>query len=73
MEFQMMRMMGRCSNGAERDSGTFVHLLTPGTFKAVCGKQPGRRSAGWALVENTVPAWAKMCPRYEKYQQELEK
>ena len=68
MKFLKVRMLGRCANGAERDSGVLVHLLAPGEYKALCGKVHGRRSAGWTEVEDVIPKWAKMCPRCEKQQ-----
>lgn len=41
-------MLGRCSNGAELDSGRLSHAVEGNNWKAVCGAEPGRRSAGWA-------------------------
>ena len=43
---------GRCANGAERDSGTLFHIRLMGehgpNWAPLCGKEPGRRSAGWS-------------------------
>lgn len=45
-------LMGRLSNGWERDRGRVIHAL-PDTCKqydtgaAACGAVPGRRSGGW--------------------------
>lgn len=41
-------LLGKLANGAERDKGRLWHALpTAGGIKALCGAQPGRRSAGW--------------------------
>lgn len=47
LEFRMM--MGRCADGAERDSGRLYHALPEGQWTAACGAKPGRRSAGWSV------------------------
>jgi hypothetical protein len=39
-------MLGRCANGHERDKGLLIHAV--GGWKALCSREPGRRSAGWA-------------------------
>lgn len=46
--YAAMRLMGRCANGNEADGGTKYHIKGPSHWKALCGAQPGRRSAGWA-------------------------
>lgn len=54
--YQISSLAGRCVDGAERDSGTLYHardLRRDGagyfsTFKAFCGAEPGKRSAGWS-------------------------
>jgi hypothetical protein len=45
-DFKIYYLGGRCADGAERDSGTLYHLVDK-SGKALCGKRPGRRSAGW--------------------------
>lgn len=45
---EALRMMGRCADGAERDSGRLTHAVPAYSLKALCGVKPGRRSAGWA-------------------------
>ncbi len=44
------RMLGRCANGSEADGGRLFHAIREDGLSntAVCGKSPGRRSAGWA-------------------------
>lgn len=44
---QARYLAGRCANGAERDGGTLFHAVPAESWKALCGSQPGRRSAGW--------------------------
>ena len=60
---RLVRMLGRCANGKEADSGLLVHVKVDGSYKAVCGKGPGRRSSGWTEQELPLPIWAKMCPK----------
>ncbi len=48
MKVRAARLMGRCADGAERDSGRLVHALEIGSSKALCGAKAGRRSAGWS-------------------------
>lgn len=43
-----MRLTGRCANGAERDGGTIYHAIANGSWFALCGVKPGKRSAGWS-------------------------
>lgn len=60
-------LAGRCTSGEERGHGTRVHLV-PGErdgfngvrgWTALCGAEPGRRSAGWSAW----PGMAASCPR----------
>lgn len=61
--YEFRYMLGRCSNGAERDKGRIIHALpiTNGRYawKALCGKEPGRTSAGWTEYPQDKPD----CPR----------
>lgn len=57
-------MLGRLSNGAERDKGRVVHGVDDsmpdyGQGKALCGAEPGRRSVGWHLRSDL----SITCPR----------
>jgi hypothetical protein len=59
-----MKLAGRCANGFERDRGTVYHAVpeeasNSGWGTALCGKEPGRRSVGWAHREGTEVS----CPR----------
>lgn len=55
-------MLGSCANGAERDKGTLIHAVS--SWVALCGREPGRRSAGWALFPDQVkPLSAVTCER----------
>lgn len=60
MIFARMKI-GRCANGAERDSGFVLHAVEGGAWTAICGAQPGRQSAGWSHED--VPAEKVSCPR----------
>lgn len=42
------RKIGRCANGAERDGGHVYHAVLKSGWTAVCGAEPGRKSAGWS-------------------------
>lgn len=73
-----MRMMGRCANGCEADSGRLYHarLIGPhGSFKALCGAAPGRRSAGWAdFLDAMKPVEKTTCSRcLSKFKREAER
>jgi hypothetical protein len=61
--YYIARMMGRCSNGAERDSGSLYHAIPKSSWKALCGKAPGKRSAGWADRENDKSVNCPSCLR----------
>ena len=66
---------GRCANGAERDSGTLFHVRLIGehgpNWALLCGKEPGRRSAGWSTwrpagQEATCPTCLKRLRTLER-------
>lgn len=44
--YEVKMLAGRCASGEERGHGTKWHALKDG--RALCGAQPGRRSAGWS-------------------------
>lgn len=58
-EIKPLRLAGRCANGSERDSGARFHAVPGTSWRALCGAEPGRRSAGWS--EHAGPAVT--CPR----------
>lgn len=60
-DLRVLRMTGRCANGAERDKGSRWHAVPAGHpwIKAVCGAQPGQRGNGWS----DYPGDAVTCPR----------
>lgn len=73
-----VRMMGKCANGAEADGGRLYHakLVGPqGSFKAICGAAPGRRSAGWSdFLDSMKPVEKTTCPRCRsKFKREAER
>jgi hypothetical protein len=45
---RVLRLSGRCADGAERDGGTLFHAVPTDHYMALCGAKPGRRSAGWS-------------------------
>lgn len=53
--------IGRCANGAERDSGFVMHAIESGAWTALCGTKPGRQSAGWS--HEPAPADKVNCQR----------
>lgn len=53
------RLAGRCADGAERDGGSLWHAVPARAWKALCGAEPGRRSAGWSQRVGD----AVTCPR----------
>ena len=55
--YKALYLTGRCANGAERDKGRIVHAVV--NWRALCGRKPGRTSAGWTTYEQP----AVTCPR----------
>jgi hypothetical protein len=61
-------MAGSCRNGFERDSGRLYHAVvcdadpSYSAVPALCGRRPGRRSAGWSQAS----APGVTCPRCQK-------
>lgn len=55
---------GRCWNGAHREGGSIVHAVKgndyPSFAKALCGTEPGLRSAGWETFRLGI---AVTCPK----------
>jgi hypothetical protein len=52
MNYQIVRLTGRCADGAERDGGRLTHAIPEGagrfSARALCGAKPGKRSNGWS-------------------------
>lgn len=60
----IVRLTGRCADGAERDGGRVTHVVvvdgSPAWGTALCGAKPGRLSNGFVESDGTeVPS----CPR----------
>jgi hypothetical protein len=51
-------LTGRCRSGGDW-GGSIVHAVADGKWKALCGKAPGRTSAGWS----EWPSPKVTCPR----------
>src|SRR5690242_14275392 len=47
--YEILSMLGRLANGAEFQKGVLFHAVKFGSFKAMCGAKPGRRSVGWTF------------------------
>lgn len=62
MDYQALRLAGRCANVSERDGGARYHAVPPHSIKALCGATYGRRSAGWS----EYPGDKVTCPRCQK-------
>jgi hypothetical protein len=66
----ILRLAGRCADGAERGKGIKTHVVLaapginpPAGGAALCGAKPGRLSAGWVEVDGPeVPT----CPRCQR-------
>lgn len=46
--YRIQSLGGRCRNGAERDAGRLFHAVPVGSYRALCGAEPGRTSVGWS-------------------------
>lgn len=54
-ELKPRMMMGRLANGFQGGYGTKIHLTYSSSYchgKSLCGKSPGRRSAGWSPADH---------------------
>lgn len=69
MNLQILRLAGRCSDGAERDGGTLFHVVPEGSWKALCGAQPGRRSVGWSAYVRATPSCIRCVSKQQKIEQ----
>lgn len=58
LDYEAMRLPGRCRDGAERGSGFLTHALRMNEWKALCGQKAGSSSVGWVLSVEAVN-----CPR----------
>ncbi len=59
-------LAGRCANGGERDKGRIWHAVPRDGWTALCGAEPGRRSAGWAPWDATDRTHEITCPRCQR-------
>lgn len=66
----LVRLAGRCADGGERDGGRRIHvvlsepgLCAPSAGRALCGAEPGRRSAGWVEVDGPEQPTCPRCRR----------
>lgn len=62
-DFQPRNLAGRCSNGFERDRGRLFHAVAVGSWRALCGAQPGRLSAGWQEFKEGNTITCRECLR----------
>ncbi|NLF00442.1 MAG: hypothetical protein GX601_05620 [Anaerolineales bacterium] len=58
MDYRILRLAGRCRSGVDR-AGVVFHAVPKGSIVALCGREPGRRSAGWSTYEGSEVT----CPR----------
>lgn len=74
MKIVLRYLAGRCANGAEADGGLLWHAVdTENKWKALCGAEPGRRSAGWAPWDpEDAEGKAVTCPRCLKRMQKIQ-
>ena len=61
--YRLMRLGGRCADGAERDGGTLIHVVPSTSIRALCGVTYGRRSAGWFEVDGPEQPTCPRCRR----------
>lgn len=56
---------GRCANAAEHGRGSVLHAVRRNPFEgvgpALCGAEPGARSAGWSCTIRSLDCVS--CPR----------
>lgn len=61
--FKLGKLLGRLSNGLEKDRGRLVHLVDGNV--ALCKVKPGRRSAGWSFEYNGSDEFCEKCAHIE--------
>ena len=61
--FRFTHLAGRCRSGNDT-TGKVVHALVDGI--ALCGKQPGRRSAGWSEYNDRFLTCEKCKEKFDK-------
>lgn len=72
VHYESAVLAGRCANGAERDAGKVVHYLAdmgphePTHQAALCGRKPGRTSAGFYRASESQRISGRHCPRCER-------
>lgn len=77
MQYEPRMMMGRLASGVQGGHGVKVHATEPGKTaaycrgKAICGAEPGKRSAGWSGVEQ-LPVNCPKCLKKMKTESESE-
>lgn len=51
-------LLGRLASGSEGGKGVLVHAVQNDRYDALCGAEPGPRSAGWKeyLPSDSIPA-----------------
>lgn len=59
MSILALKKIGRCANGAERDTGSIYHAVENHAWSALCKAKPGRMSAGWSSEQGERVT----CPR----------
>lgn len=72
-KYEPRMLLGRLSNGCESDHGKKIHACEPGKTaaycrgKALCGAEPGKRSAGWSDIENSPVNCSKCLKNMKDY------
>ena len=59
---RVTHLAGRCRSGNDQ-TGYISHVLVTG--KALCGKAPGKKSAGWSEYNDTAPTCNKCTTKLE--------
>lgn len=66
------KMLGRCTNGAERDGGKVLHLVVDDKetswAPALCGAKPGMKGNGWGQIHRGSDVTCQRCKlKYVEY------
>ena len=56
-------LSGRCRSGSDLSGN--IHAVDWEKYKALCGKQPGRKSAGWGEWDKEAPTCPKCIKKME--------
>ena len=68
-KYRITHLAGRARSGGD-SVGKVTHLVESFYWKALCGKEPGRRSAGWSEYNDNELTCPRCITKLQKMTQE---